>query len=82
MLGLVDDVGRGTGCNHEAAKRHFHRLALGTPTAFLVDLVLEHDGAQMTLLVGERLHGIHARRVANAFLERLLHFLVILPIGG
>ncbi len=82
MLGLVDDIGRGSRRHHEAAHRHFHGRAVGAPSAVFLNLMLEHDGAQMTVIVGKRLDRTHARCVANAFLQRLLHFLVILTVGG
>ena len=35
----------------------------------------------MTVIIGKRFHGIHARRIADALFERFLHFFVILPVG-
>ena len=51
------------------------------PFPVFLNLVLEHDGAQMTVIVCKRFDGIHARCVANAFLECFLHLFVILPIS-
>ncbi len=81
VLGLVDDVGRGAGRHHEAAQRHLYRLAPGTPAPVLLGLALEADRAQVPVRIGDGLDGIHARRVADAFLERLLHLFVVLAVG-